>query len=130
LRVHGVVDRGNQARTDLTTFNRIELDFVLGGVFSFCSLAVHAGTVRDIFFQLAFAAYLGAVMHQPPNGIAGAAIALVAIFLPTFLMVVGALPFLSDLRARPGFQSALQGINAAVVGLLLAALYHRGIPVT
>jgi chromate transporter len=71
-----------------------------------------------------FAAYLGAVMHQPPNGIAGAAIALVAIFLPTFLMVVGALPFLSALRARASFQAAFRGINAAVVGLLLAALYH------
>lgn len=71
-----------------------------------------------------FAAYLGAVKHQPPNGIAGAALALVAIFLPTFLMVVGALPFLSALRARAGFQAALRGINAAVVGLLLAALYH------
>src|SRR5215813_850445 len=71
-----------------------------------------------------FAAYLGAVMHQKPNGIAGAAIALVAIFLPTFLMVIGALPFLSALRARAGFQAALRGINAAVVGLLLAALYH------
>jgi chromate transporter len=71
-----------------------------------------------------FAAYLGAVMHQKPNGIAGAAIALVAIFLPTFLLVVGALPFLSALRTRAGFQAALRGINAAVVGLLLAALYH------
>jgi chromate transporter len=71
-----------------------------------------------------FAAYLGAVTHQKPNGIAGAALALVAIFLPTFLMVVGALPFLSALRTRPGFQAALRGINAAVVGLLLAALYH------
>src|SRR5262245_15189879 len=71
-----------------------------------------------------FAAYLGAVRHDPPNGIAGAAIALVAIFLPTFLMVVGALPFLSALRARAGFQAALRGINAAVIGLLLAALYH------
>src|SRR5437870_5092982 len=71
-----------------------------------------------------FAAYLGAVMHEPPNGVAGATLALVAIFLPTFLMVVGALPFLSALRTRPGFQAALAGINAAVVGLLLAALYH------
>ena len=71
-----------------------------------------------------FAAYLGAIMHQKPNGIAGAAIALVAIFLPTFLMVVGALPFLSALRTRTGFQAALRGINAAVVGLLLAALYQ------
>jgi chromate transporter len=71
-----------------------------------------------------FAAYLGAVMHQRPNGITGAALALIAIFLPTFLMVVGALPFLSALRTRAGFQAALRGINAAVVGLLLAALYH------
>ncbi|MBM3217678.1 MAG: chromate efflux transporter [Candidatus Rokubacteria bacterium] len=71
-----------------------------------------------------FAAYLGAVMHRPPNGIAGAALALGAIFLPTFLMVVGALPFLSALRTRPAFQAALRGINAGVVGLLLAALYH------
>lgn len=71
-----------------------------------------------------FAAYLGAVMHRPPNGIAGAALALGAIFLPTFLMVVGALPFLSALRTRPAFQASLRGINAGVVGLLLAALYH------
>jgi len=71
-----------------------------------------------------FAAYLGAVRHESPNGIAGAALALVAIFLPTFLMVVGALPFLRALRSRAGFQAALRGINAAVVGLLLAALYH------
>jgi len=71
-----------------------------------------------------FAAYLGAVRHESPNGIAGAALALVAIFLPTVLMVVGALPFLRALRARAGFQAALRGINAAVVGLLLAALYH------
>src|SRR5205807_8641736 len=69
-----------------------------------------------------FAAYLGAVMHDKPNAIAGATLALVAIFLPTFLMVVGALPFLSALRTRPGFQAALAGINAAVGGLLLAAL--------
>jgi chromate transporter len=71
-----------------------------------------------------FAAYLGAVMHQQPNGIAGATIALVAIFLPTFLMVIGALPFLSTLRTRPSFEAALRGINAAVVGLLVAALYR------
>jgi chromate transporter len=71
-----------------------------------------------------FAAYLGAVMRDTPNGIAGAALALVAIFLPTFLLVVGALPFLSALRTRPAFQAALRGINAGVVGLLLAALYH------
>jgi len=71
-----------------------------------------------------FSAYLGAVMGPEPNGIVGGALALVAIFLPSFLLVVGALPFWDILRQRSAFQSALLGINAAVVGLLLAALYH------
>ena len=71
-----------------------------------------------------FAAYLGAVMGPRPNGLAGAAVALVAVFLPSFLLIVGALPFWDALRARPGFQAALRGINAGVVGLLLAALYQ------
>jgi chromate transporter len=71
-----------------------------------------------------FAAYLGAVMGPRPNGWAGAALALAAIFLPAFLLVVGALPFWDVLRARGAFQAALRGINAAVVGVLLAALYH------
>jgi chromate transporter len=70
-----------------------------------------------------FAAYLGAVTHQAPNGWRGAAWALVAVFLPSFLLVVGALPFWELLRFRGAFQAALRGINAAVVGLLLAALY-------
>jgi chromate transporter len=70
-----------------------------------------------------FAAYLGAVMHQSPNGWVGAAWALIAIFLPAFLLVIGTLPFWSLLRGRAAFQAALRGINAAVVGLLLAALY-------
>jgi chromate transporter len=70
-----------------------------------------------------FAAYLGTVMQPPPNGVAGGALALVAVFLPSFFMVVGALPFWEQLRTRPSFQSALRGINAAVVGLLAAALY-------
>jgi chromate transporter len=71
-----------------------------------------------------FSAYLGAVMGPEPNGWAGAALALVAIFLPSFLLVAGALPFWDVLRAVPVFQSVLKGINAAVVGLLLTALYH------
>jgi chromate transporter len=71
-----------------------------------------------------FSAYLGAAMVQPPNGWAGAALALVAMFLPSFFLVVGALPFWGSLRSVPAFQSALRGINAAVVGLLLAALYR------
>ncbi len=70
-----------------------------------------------------FAAYLGAVMHQTPNGVIGAGWALVAVFLPSFLLIVGGLPFWELLRRRAGFQAAIRGINAAVVGLLLAALY-------
>src|SRR5204863_443176 len=71
-----------------------------------------------------FAAYLGAARAPPPNGWAGAALALVAIFLPSFLLVVGALPFWGALRGRPATQAALRGVNAAVVGILLAALYQ------
>ena len=71
-----------------------------------------------------FAAYLGAVMQAAPTGWAGGALALLAIFLPSFLLVVGVLPFWDALRTRAAFQAGLRGINAAVVGLLLAALYH------
>ncbi len=71
-----------------------------------------------------FSAYLGTVMSPPPNGWAGGLICLVAIFLPSFLLLIGALPFWDELRRRPAVQSALRGVNAAVVGLLLAALYR------
>jgi len=71
-----------------------------------------------------FSAYLGAVMGRPPNGVAGAVLCLVAIFLPSFLLVIGALPFWESLRRLPLAQAALRGVNAAVVGLLLAALYN------
>lgn len=71
-----------------------------------------------------FSAYLGTVMSSEPNGWSGAFVALCAIFLPSFLLVIGALPFWNLLRSVPIFQSALKGINAAVVGLLLAALYN------
>ena len=70
-----------------------------------------------------FAAYLGAVRGPAPNGALGAGIAVVAIFLPAFLLVWGALPFWDALRAHPIVRGALSGINAAVVGILLAALY-------
>ncbi|MGB7948158.1 MAG: chromate transporter, partial [Candidatus Binatia bacterium] len=70
-----------------------------------------------------FAAYLGAVMEPGPNGWTGALLALVAIFFPSFLLIAGALPFWDTLRSMPLFQSALKGINASVVGLLLTALY-------
>jgi chromate transporter len=70
-----------------------------------------------------FSAYLGAARAAPPNGWAGALLALTAVFLPSFLLVVGALPFWEALRSRVDAQAALRGVNAAVVGLLLAALY-------
>ncbi|MBB2172754.1 chromate efflux transporter [Gluconacetobacter asukensis] len=71
-----------------------------------------------------FAAYLGTIAGIAPGGLAGAAIATGAIFLPGILCLLGALPFWHDLRGRPGAQAAMRGTNAAVVGLLGAALYN------
>jgi chromate transporter len=71
-----------------------------------------------------FAAYLGAVVHPSPHGLPGAALGLVAIFLPGMLIVTAALPFWNSLRQRVSAQAVMRGINAAVVGLLGAALYH------
>jgi chromate transporter len=70
-----------------------------------------------------FAAYLGAAMRPGPNGAAGGLLCLVAIYLPSFLLLIGVLPFWDGLRRQAGVQAALRGVNAAVVGLLLAALY-------
>ncbi|WP_254772946.1 chromate efflux transporter [Paenibacillus sp. NFR01] len=67
-----------------------------------------------------FAGYLGAMI----SGVQGALIATVAIFLPAFLLIAGTLPFWNALRKNAKVQGALMGINAAVVGILLAALYH------
>lgn len=71
-----------------------------------------------------FAAYLGAVVHPSPHGLAGAALGLLAIFLPGMLIVTAALPFWNNLRQRVAAQAVMRGVNAAVVGLLGAALYH------
>jgi chromate transporter len=71
-----------------------------------------------------FAAFLGASMTHAPSGWLGGLICLLAIFAPSFLLVVGALPFWERLRRHVRTQAALAGINAAVVGLLLAALYQ------
>ncbi|MGY6634371.1 MAG: chromate efflux transporter [Alkalilacustris sp.] len=70
-----------------------------------------------------FAAYLGAVLGPAPNGMLGAGLALGAVFLPGFLLLVGVLPFWDRFRALDRAQSAMQGANAAVVGILGAALY-------
>ena len=71
-----------------------------------------------------FAAYLGTVAGPAPHGWVGGLIALIGIFLPSFLLVAGTLPFWSALRQRAPVQAALRGVNATVVGILLAALYR------
>ena len=71
-----------------------------------------------------FAAFLGAAMHSAPSGVLGGVVGLLAIFAPSFLLIAGALPFWEQLRQSRHTLAALAGINAAVVGLLLAALYQ------
>jgi chromate transporter len=71
-----------------------------------------------------FAAYVGFASHIAPNGVVGGVLALVAIFLPGFLLVSAALPAYQRLRENFRFQRALAGVNAAVVGILGAALYN------
>jgi chromate transporter len=71
-----------------------------------------------------FAAYLGAVVAPSPHGVAGAALGLIGIFLPGILILLGTLPFWDTFRKRADAQAAMRGVNAAVVGLLGAALYN------
>lgn len=70
-----------------------------------------------------FAAYLGAVGNLAPNGVLGGLLALVSIFVPGLLILVAALPFWDVLRRKPMAQAGMRGANAAVVGILAAALY-------
>ena len=71
-----------------------------------------------------FAAYLGAVVSLSPHGVAGAVLGLIGIFLPGILILLGTLPFWDSLRQKAGAQAIMRGVNAAVVGLLAAALYN------
>lgn len=71
-----------------------------------------------------FAAYLGAVAAPEPHGLAGAALGLIGIFLPGMLILTGLLPFWDTFRKRASAQAVMRGVNAAVVGLLGAALYN------
>jgi chromate transporter len=70
-----------------------------------------------------FGAYLGAVATPSPHGVGGAALGLISIFLPGVLILYGALPFWGALRQRTGARAMMRGVNAAVVGLIAAALY-------
>ena len=67
-----------------------------------------------------FAAYLGTVM----KGWLGGLVATIAVFLPAFLLILGALPFWDQLRSNPKIKGAIMGVNAAVIGILISALYH------
>lgn len=71
----------------------------------------------------AFAAFIGSAMNVSPHGVLGGLAALIAIFLPAMLLVLGAIPFWADLRSTPQARRAMAGVNAAVVGVLAAALY-------
>ena len=75
-----------------------------------------------------FAAYLGAIEGPSPNGIIGGMIALLAIYLPSFLLIFGVLPYWHSLRRSSAIGKALAGTNAVVVGILLAALWTKRVP--
>ncbi|MGI2142597.1 chromate efflux transporter [Shewanella baltica] len=71
-----------------------------------------------------FAAFLGASMQQGPTGIVGGLIALVAIFIPAFMVLVAVLPFWHAVRTSALMQAVMAGVGASVVGILLSALYN------
>jgi chromate transporter len=71
-----------------------------------------------------FAGFVGAAQQDGPNGWLGGLVALVAIFLPSLLLVLGVLPFWDRLKAQPEARAALAGVNAVVVGVLAAALWN------
>lgn len=102
----------------------LHADLVLPGLVSDDVFLAGYGAAQAVPGPLfTFAGYLGAASTGVPTGVAGGALALVAIFLPAALLVVGCLPFWELLRTRPRARSALAGVNAAVVGILAAALY-------
>ncbi|KQL19660.1 chromate transporter [Cytobacillus solani] len=99
----------------------LEREFVLTGWISEESFLAGYGAAQAVPGPLfTFAAYLGAVM----NGWKGGIVATIGIFLPAFLLILGALPFWEMVRQNPKIKGALMGVNAAVVGILIAALYH------
>jgi len=98
----------------------LEAEFVSTGQISRDAFLAGYGLTQAVPGPLfTFAAFLGAALH----GVAGGVLAVIAIFLPSFLLVAGALPFWHGLRAQAKARAALMGLNAAVVGLLLAALF-------
>ncbi|NPC94600.1 chromate transporter [Bacillus sp. WMMC1349] len=99
----------------------LEREFVLTGWLSEEAFLAGYGAAQAVPGPLfTFASYLGAVM----NGWQGGLLATVAIFLPAFLLILGALPFWDTLRRNPKINGALMGVNAAVVGILISAFYE------
>lgn len=99
----------------------LEQEFVPTGWLSEAEFLAGYGATQAVPGPLfTFAAYIGAVM----NGWLGGLIATIAIFLPAFLLILGALPFWDQLRNNPNIKGAVMGVNAAVVGILISALYH------
>ncbi|WP_312095781.1 chromate efflux transporter [Niallia sp.] len=99
----------------------LEREFVPGGWLSEEAFLAGYGATQAVPGPLfTFAAYIGTVM----NGWGGGLFATFAIFLPAFLLIVGTLPYWNSLRKNPKIQGALMGVNAAVVGILIAAFYH------
>ncbi|MCM3707612.1 MULTISPECIES: chromate transporter [Cytobacillus] len=99
----------------------LEREFVPAGWLSEETFLAGYGAAQAVPGPLfTFAAYLGTVM----NGWQGGLLATAAIFLPAFLLILGALPFWDTLRRNPNIRGALMGVNAAVVGILIAAFYH------
>ncbi|MFJ7725307.1 chromate transporter [Neobacillus sp. NPDC097160] len=99
----------------------LEREFVPSGWLSKESFLAGYGAAQAVPGPLfTFAAYLGAVI----NGWKGGLLATVAIFLPAFLLILGTLPFWDSLRRNPKIKGALMGVNAAVVGILIAAFYN------
>lgn len=102
----------------------LEAEIVKTGLVSHDTFLAGYGAAQAVPGPLfTFAAFLGYSMNTSPNGLVGATLALLAIFLPSALLIVGGLPFWEQLRRAPQAQRALMGINAAVVGILAAALY-------
>ena len=102
----------------------LERSFVATGWISASDFLAGYGVAQAVPGPLfTFAAFLGAAQGIAPTGVLGAAIALVFVFAPGLLLMYGMLPYWDSFRQRPGAQALLRGVNAAVVGILLAALY-------